>query len=209
MYAVQAEAMGMAPAPKAELGFSLIELLAATAISLMVLAAVTSVFISGFNRSSQRALQLMLAQDTNDALRMIKGDILRAGFVSGSSSTFIISGASKTVYLDTPVAGVSTCMAYGYNDGSDEHYRSYYLKDNRLNVFMTKSSVIGTSKACKNGHSVLDYTQMKVTKFLITEKLIASGTASSQLLTIQLDVSTLEDEFSVSKIAKVKTRNWY
>ncbi|MGF1738101.1 prepilin-type N-terminal cleavage/methylation domain-containing protein [Photobacterium satsumensis] len=190
-------------------GFSLVELLVATAISLLVLASVTSVFISGFNSASQRSLQLMLAQDTNDALRMIKDDILRAGFASGASSTFVISGATKTVYLDSPVAGKSSCIGYGYNDGSEKHYRSYYLKDKKLNVFMTKSSVIDISGTCKNGHSILDYTQLKVTKFEIAEKILNAGTATSQLLTIQLDVSTLDDEFSLSKNVKVKTRNWY
>ena len=209
MYAAKVEAMGMVPARKVNFGFSLVELLVATTISLMVLAAVTSVFISGFSSSSQRSLQLMLAQDTNDALRMIKDDILRAGFASGASSTFVLSGATKTVYLDAPISGSSTCIAYGYNDGSKKHYRSYYLKDNRLNVFMTKSSVISTSEACNNGHSVLDYNQMKVTKFEVSEKLLNAGSASSQFLTIQLDVSTLGDEYSVSKNIKVKTRNWY
>ena len=209
MCVAKVEAMDMAPAPKADLGFSLIELLVATTISLMVLAAVTSVFISGFNSSSKRSLQLMLAQDTNDALRLIKDDILRAGFASGSSSTLILSGATKTVYLDDPNGGKSTCIGYGYNDRINKHFRSYYLNGDRLSVFMTKSSEIDTSGACKNGHSVLDYGQLKVTKFEVQEKSLDAGTASSQLLTIQLDASTRNDEFSVSKIIKVKTRNWY
>ncbi|AJR09763.1 pilus assembly protein PilW [Photobacterium gaetbulicola] len=198
----------MVSAHKISRGYSLIELVVATAMSLLVLAAVTSIFMSGFSSASQRSLQLMLAQDTNDALRMIKDDILRAGFASGASSTFLISGATNTVYLDAPMAGKSHCIGYGYSDGSNEYYRSYYLEDEKLNIYMTESSVMTAADACKKGHSALDYQRLKVTKFEVEEKLLGSGGATSQLLTISLDVSTLDNTVIASKNVIVKTRNW-
>ncbi|MCW8331977.1 prepilin-type N-terminal cleavage/methylation domain-containing protein [Photobacterium sp. SDRW27] len=189
-------------------GFSLIELLIASAIGLLALAVVGSVFINGYSFASQRSLQLMLAQDTNDVLRMIKEDILRAGFASGASSSFIISGATKTIYLNSPSAGNPTCIAYGYDDGTNQHYRSYYRDNQTLRLRSTKSSVLTTAGACMGGQSTLNENQIKVTKFEVLESVLSSAKATSQYLTINLEVATLDDSVSSAKSVQVKTRNW-
>ncbi|MGF1761083.1 prepilin-type N-terminal cleavage/methylation domain-containing protein [Photobacterium sagamiensis] len=189
-------------------GFSLIELLVASAIGLLSLAVVGSVFITGYSFAAQRSLQLMLAQDANDVLRMLKEDVLRAGYVSGASSTFVLSGATKTIYLNSPSAGNPTCIAYGYDDGTDQHYRSYYLDGQTLRVWSTKSSVLTTTGACAGGQSTLNEKQIKVTKFEVLESVLSSAAASSQYLTINLEVATLDDAISSAKSVQVKTRNW-
>jgi len=190
-------------------GFSLIELLVASTIGLLSLAVVGSVFINGYSFASQRSLQLMLAQDTNDVLRMMKEDIQRAGYdAAGASSTFVLSGATKTIYLKPVSSGNPTCIIYGYDDGTDQHFRTYYRDDNKLSVFSTKSSVLTTADACAYGQSTLNEKQIKVTKFEVIESVLSSATATSQYLTINLEVATLDDSISSAKSVQVKTRNW-
>lgn len=190
------------------MGFSLIELLVASAIGLTLLMTVSSVFITGYTFVAQRSLQLMLAQDANDVLRMMKEDVHRAGYVSGASSSFVLSGTMKTIYLNSPSAGKPTCIAYGYDDGENEHYRSYYLDNQTLRVFSTKSSVLTAAGACKGGQSALNEKQIKVTKFEVDEKVLSSTAVTSQYLTINLGVSTLDDSISAAKSVQVKIRNW-
>jgi len=189
-------------------GFSLIELLVASTIGLISLAVVGSVFITGYSFAATRSLQLMLAQDVNDALKMMKEDIQRAGYVSGGTSSFIISGATKTIYLKPVSGGASTCIMYGYDDGVDKHFRTYFSENNRLNIYSTKSSVLNTSNACKKGQSILNEKQIKVTKFEVLESVLSSTAASSQYLTINLEVATLDNAISSAKSVQVKTRNW-
>ncbi|WP_036799346.1 PilW family protein [Photobacterium marinum] len=200
--------MTIANAHRYSYGFSIIELLVASFISLMVLAVVTGVFISGFNSFSQRSLQLMVAQDANDALKILKEDILRAGYNSSTNSSFVISGAASTVYIKPSSSGNSNCIAYGYNDGKKEYFRSYYLKDNKLNFYATKDEVITTSTACEGGKSVLDNKQLKVTKFELTEKKLTVGSVNSKYITINLEIATRDDAISAAKTITVKTRNW-
>lgn len=190
-------------------GFSLIELLVASALGLTLLTVVGSVFINGYTFASTRSLQLMLAQDVNDALKMMKEDIQRAGFVSGGTSSFVVNGAIKTVYLKPVSAGSPTaCIMYGYSDGSDTHFKTYYSEGNRLNVYSTTASILTTADACKAGQSLLNQNQMKITKFEVIEKLLSSASTTSQYLTINLGVSTLDNKISAAKSVQVKVRNW-
>ncbi|MGF1889874.1 prepilin-type N-terminal cleavage/methylation domain-containing protein [Photobacterium profundum] len=190
-------------------GFSLIELLVASAIGLLSLTVIGSVFMNGYSFASQRTLQLMLAQDTNDVLRMMKEDIQRAGYKAGASSTFVLSGATKTIYLKSTSLGNPTCIIYGYDDGTDQHFRTYYRDDNKLRAFSTKSSVLTAADACAYGQSTLNEKQIKVTKFEVLESVLSSATTTSQYLTINLEVATLDDSISSAKSVQVKTRNWY
>ncbi|WP_299022125.1 PilW family protein [uncultured Photobacterium sp.] len=191
---------------KYKYGFSLIELLVASSISLIALAVVSSVFISGLNSTSKRSLQLMLAQDTNDALKMMKEDILRAGFNSNANSSFIISGAVSTVYINPASSGKSTCIAYGYNDGSNKHYRFYHFENSKLKF--SSPSDLSTSNACIGGKSALHDEQLKVTRFEVIEKKLTHGSINSQYITINLEVATRDDVISSAKTVTVKTRNW-
>ncbi|MGF1699594.1 prepilin-type N-terminal cleavage/methylation domain-containing protein [Photobacterium makurazakiensis] len=193
---------------KSQNGFSLVEVAVASTIGLIALAVVGSVFIKGQQFASARSKQLMLVQDMNDVLRMLKHDIQRAGYQAGSGSSLVISGATKTIHLSQPSGGVATCLSYGFDDGTDQHYRSYYLSDEMLNVFSTKSSVIDTSQVCMNGHAAIDNRQLKVSDFSITETELIGSSAVSQYLLINLQVETLDGALSAAKSTQVKIRNW-
>ncbi|MGF1681023.1 PilW family protein [Photobacterium minamisatsumaniensis] len=189
-------------------GFSLVELAVASAIGLIALVVIGSVFIKGQQFASVRGQQLMLAQDMNDVLRMLKRDIQRAGFKEGGGASFVISGATNTIHL-SQISGVNaTCISYGYDDGSDKHFRTYYLSDDMLKVFSTKSSIMDTSHACTRGHASLDERQLKVTNFSVSEIELVGSSAVSQYLMINLQVETLDGALSAAKSTQVKIRNW-
>ncbi|MGR2768253.1 PilW family protein [Photobacterium ganghwense] len=187
-------------------GFSLVEVLLASSIGLIILASVTSAFLPGYKMATKRSLKLMLAQDVNDALKLMKEDILRAGYNEGLGGSFIIDGETTIVYLQP--SSPYTCLSYGYYDGSEYYYRSFYFKNKKLNVYTTTLSNKGTSSICKNGASIMDYEKIDVTKFEITENKISSGGVNSQFLTLTLEVSTKDGEVSVANSIRVLTRNW-
>ncbi|OZS42611.1 PilW family protein, partial [Photobacterium sanguinicancri] len=131
----------MAPAVSKNRGYSLIELMVASTISLIALGFVSSVFLSGYKLNSQRSLELMVAQDLNDTLKMMKEDIVRAGYNEGMRSSFVITGTdpSMVVHLSPPPPAIASCISYGYFDGVRKYYRSYYKSNNRLNVLTSET----------------------------------------------------------------------
>ncbi|OAN14243.1 hypothetical protein A3K86_11740 [Photobacterium jeanii] len=191
-------------------GFSLVELMVASSISLMALAVVSSVFLSGYRLNSQRSLQLMMAQDLNDALKMMKEDIVRAGYNEGKGSSFVISGAasSMVVHLEPPPPAVANCISYGYSDGTHSYYRSYYKSNNRLNVYTTQSANVSVSDLCKSGHSIFDYEKIDVDKFDVNTNVISKAGVTSNLITINIGISSKDNTFTDNKSINVQTRNW-
>ncbi|ELI6450139.1 prepilin-type N-terminal cleavage/methylation domain-containing protein [Photobacterium damselae] len=189
-------------------GFSLIELLIASSIGLIAIGVVGSVFLSGYKSASQRSLELLLQQDVNDALSLIKQDILRAGYQSGASSSYIVSGATGIITLSPSISN-ATCITYAYHDGVKQYYRSFYLnKVQVLKLYSTTSSGVNILNACDNGQSVLDQNQIEVKEFSIVEQSLSSASATSKLLTIKLAAKIKSSAVSTTKSIQIKTRNW-
>ncbi|HIF9539032.1 TPA: PilW family protein [Photobacterium damselae] len=197
-------------------GFSLIELLIASSIGLIAIGVVGSVFLSGYKSASQRSLELLLHQDVNDALSLIKQDILRSGYQSGASSSYIVSGATGIITLSPSISN-ATCITYAYHDGVKQYYRSFYLnqvdgsskgKVQVLKLYSTTSSGVNILNACDNGQSVLDQNQIEVKEFSIVEQSLSSASATSKLLTIKLAAKIKSSAVSTTKSIQIKTRNW-
>ena len=198
-------------------GFSLIELLIASSVGFIAIGVVGSVFLSGYKSANQRSLELLLQQDVNDALSLLKQDILRAGYQSGASSSYIISGATDIVTLSLLSSG-EQCISYAYHDGTVQHLRSFYSqfgKDSStasvktLNFYTTTSAGVNISGTCKNGQSALDQNQIEVKEFSIVERALSSASATSKLLTIKLAASLRTNpSISTAKSIQIKTRNW-
>lgn len=193
-------------------GFSLVELLIASSIGLIALSMVVSVFLQGNKFAAQRSLELMLSQDMSDALRMMKEDILRAGFASGAASSFIISGADKVVYTKAKVGSALDCLTFAYDDGTQKNYRSYYFEGNKLKHYATTnpevSLELGVNRACSYGQSMLHDKQVRVVDFHIVESQLSSASATSQMLTLVLEAALSGSSTSVTQSVTVKTRNW-
>ena len=197
-------------------GFSLIELLIASSVGLIAIGVVSSVFLSGYKSANQRSLELLLQQDVNDALSLLKQDILRAGYQSGASSSYIVSGATDIVTL-SGLGSDEQCISYAYHDGTVQHLRSFYSKDGtdsssvpvkNLKFYSTTVAGRNISDVCKNGQSVLDQNQIEVKEFSIVEQSLSSASATSKLLTIKLAAKIKSSAVSTTKSIQIKTRNW-
>ncbi|WP_305373446.1 PilW family protein [Photobacterium leiognathi] len=188
-------------------GFSLLELLISMSIGLIAIGIVGSLFLHGNKLAAERSKQLMLAQDMNDALRMLKEDVLRAGYNEGKGSSFIVSGASNIVTL-SPSSGVATCLMYGFNDGYKDYFRSYYIEDNKLKIYSTSVSSATLVNGCSGGSSMLDENLLIVDYFNVYETQLSGVQSSTQLIKVDLKVSLFDGSSSVEKSFDVKIRNW-
>ena len=126
-------------------GFSLIELLIASSVGLIAIGVVGSVFLSGYQAANKWSLELLLQQDVNDAFRLIKEDVLRAGYVSSGVSSLIISGASNVVYVNPD----NNCLSYAYDAPDGRRYNEvmYNKKDKKL-VYRSSDKVKTVLNAC-------------------------------------------------------------
>ncbi|HIF9219395.1 TPA: PilW family protein [Photobacterium damselae] len=197
-------------------GFSLIELLIASSIGLIAIGVVGSVFLYGYKSASQRSLELLLQQDVNDALSLLKEDILRAGYNKDKNTSYIVSGATEIVTIDTSKP-TKHCISYAYHDGTVQHLRSFYTKmdedseDNDVRVlrlYSTTNPDRDSDDFCNGGESILDKNVIEVKEFSIVEQSLSSASATSKLLTIKLAAKIKSSAVSTTKSIQIKTRNW-
>ena len=194
------------------LGFTLVELIIAMSIGMIVIGAVTSIFLKGNAMASARSLELLLQQDTNDALQIMKQEILRAGYngQSNATSSLKLSGASSVVHFDLS----QNCIAFVYDADGKHHYRSFYEKHNELRVYTNKSDAITSplrsisAAACSGGQRFFNPNIIS-SSISIIETPISSAAASSQMITIKLRTHLVRDNrYSSAKSIAIKTRNW-
>lgn len=189
-------------------GFSLIELLIASSVGLIAIGVVGSVFLSGYQAANKRSLELLLQQDVNDAFRLIKEDVLRAGYVSGGSSSLKISGASNLVYVNE----ANNCLAYVYDTPEGRKYNEVIYNSNKEKlVYRSSNDEKTVATACNptNAYSLLYEKQITVNSFDIENKPISSASATSQLIKITLAAHLKNDvAVSTAKSIQIKTRNW-
>lgn len=191
-------------------GSSLIELLVAASVGLLVILAVTSLFLKAYNSTAQRSLELMLHQDVNDALRMIKEDILRAGYQSGASGTLKLSGAIESIAVNND----KNCIAIAYINPEDKAtYRSFrFAKAERKIKVYQSDNVFTLSDICKESgaYSLLYDKQINATRFTIENIPIGlSSGVRSQIIKIGLSAELKNDSsYKVEKEVTIKVRNW-
>ncbi|PTB34470.1 PilW family protein [Photobacterium phosphoreum] len=189
-------------------GFSLIELLIASSVGLIAIGVVGSVFLSGYQAANKRSLELLLQQDVNDAFRLIKEDVLRAGYVSSGTSSLKLSGASNVVYVNTD----NNCLAYAYDAPDGRRYNEVmYNEKNKKLVYRSIDDVKTITTACNptDAYSLIYEKQITVNQFKIENTPISSASATSQLIKITLAANLKHDDsVSIVKSIQIKTRNW-
>ncbi|HIF9530590.1 TPA: PilW family protein [Photobacterium damselae] len=194
---------------KSAKGFSLIELLIASSVGLIAIGIVGSVFLSGYQAANKRSLELLLQQDVNDAFRLIKEDVLRAGYVSGGSSSLKLSGASNIVYVNHPY---NNCLAYVYHSADGLRYNEVMYNELDLKLVYRSSDeekTITTVCNLSNADSLIYEKQITVDQFDIENTPIGSASATSQLIKITLAAHIKNtDSISTAKSIQIKTRNW-
>ncbi|HIF9181938.1 TPA: PilW family protein [Photobacterium damselae] len=194
---------------KSAKGFSLIELLIASSVGLIAIGVVGSVFLSGYQAANKRSLELLLQQDVNDAFRLIKEDVLRAGYVSSGASSLKLSGASNVVYVNSD----NNCLAYAYHSSDGRRYNEVmYNEQERKLVYRSIDDEITALNACslsrERSYSLIYDKQITVNQFDIENTSISSASATSQLLTIKLAAKIKSSAVSTTKSIQIKTRNW-
>ncbi|TOH96246.1 PilW family protein, partial [Vibrio parahaemolyticus] len=96
-------------------GASLVEFMIASALGLISLATVGSIYVSGQRVIMERSKELMLLQNSESVVQMLKSDIQRAGFDGNDGHSIKISGSANTIYtLDDVDRGL---IAYAYYIG--------------------------------------------------------------------------------------------
>ncbi|UKA28686.1 PilW family protein [Photobacterium damselae] len=190
-------------------GFSLIELLIASSVGIIAIGVVGTVFLSGYQAANKRSLELLLQQDVNDAFRLIKEDVLRAGYVSSGASSLKLSGASNVVYVNSD----NNCLAYAYHSPDGRRYNEVmYNEQDRKLVYRSIDDEITALNACslsrERSYSLIYDKQITVNQFDIENTPISSASATSQLLTIKLAAKIKSSAVSTTKSIQIKTRNW-
>ncbi len=204
-------------------GVSLVELMVASAISILAIGSVGAVYISGHQAAYSRTQQLMLKQEVNDAVRIITEEMQRAGYSSREKS-IKLSGAMNVVgihsggeQLDFVYETSSTAWkTFGFVKKPANASHDYdWLKICVKNETPTSSAVTtDTAEAfCYSqsggAGSLLNSNMIEVTAFDVTEEIISSASSTSQRLTVVLAASM--PSVSGATYTKEKTivlRNW-
>ncbi|EGR0801920.1 MULTISPECIES: PilW family protein [Vibrio] len=202
-------------------GASLIEFMIASVLGLISLATVGSIYVSGQRVIMERSKELMLLQNSESVVQMLKSDIQRAGFDGNNGHSIKISGSANTIYtLDDVDRGLIAYAYYIGVSGSAPLYKNvaYEQRVNTLeSLFVCEKKQItiwdvndvvnlaGTGSC----NTLFDKKVIHVNRFDLTSDLLESTDAKSALVTITLgtelkDVTDIRTQQSFTAMQ----RNW-
>ncbi len=186
-------------------GISLIELMLAMSLNLLILASVGSVFISGQKLITDKGKQLLLMQELSGALRYIKDDIRRAGYIPDQDRSLMQKGTHHVVQTGTQM------LSYVYHN-ADGQYEQVSVKENInsnrqkvLGLCINTQSSLPHISDCSRYFSLLDQSRVRLTDLQIES--VASVTAQP-LIRIRLSAE-LSEEHRVQRtlLVSVQPRN--
>jgi prepilin peptidase dependent protein B len=154
---------------KEQKGYTLIELMIATAIGLIVVGATISIYITAVGSSSNTIKSARLNHDLEAAMALMINDIKRAGYWNGAVVGVDSRNNPFTAAATNINIPISTCILYSYDADDDgivdanEHY-GFKLTNNTLNMRGTGTTT--NSADCSNGtwESFIDNTQLTITE---------------------------------------------
>lgn len=184
-------------------GFSLTELTVATGLSLMVLSLLVHLLMAGKQAALSRSLHLMLAQDVQDAWRMLLGDLRRAGFQTTEPGTpLLLPGATHTVQV---TAG--ECLVLSYELAGRAVVKAYYPQDGELRVRSSHDSFPVPAQACQGGQALLDSRWMTVTGWQVRSDSYLTDGVPGQRLSVRLSVSSSDGSAQLDETMVLTVRN--
>ncbi len=217
-------------------GFTLIEMMVSSAVGILVLMTVSTVYLKGQDLAFGRAHQLAITQDAFDALRMIKEEIQRAGYSPDSRGLPVgesvfppdasgISYEGVVRVVSQPVGTMCVAMVYRALGNRQYQNSAFFWKksEGKLVYRSIKGRVTEDVSYLCNGkyaEQLLDENLYKVTEFNVRpEKLtVVSGSSSTMSgfynidLEIEPKVGSDICKYGKSNICKyslsVKPRNW-
>ncbi|APC86478.1 PilW family protein [Vibrio parahaemolyticus] len=202
-------------------GASLVEFMIASALGLISLATVGSIYVSGQRVIMERSKELMLLQNSESVVQMLKSDIQRAGFDGNDGHSIKISGSANTIYtLDDVDRGLIAYAYYIGVSGSAPLYKNvaYEQRDNMPeSLFVCEKKQItiwdvndvvnlaGTGSC----NTLFDKKVIHVNRFDLASELLESTDAKSALVTITLGTE-LKDATDIRTQQSFTTmqRNW-
>ncbi len=183
-------------------GTSLIELMLAMSLNLLILASVGSVFISGQKLITDKGKQLLLMQELSGALRYIKDDIRRAGYIPDQDRSLVQKGTHHIVQTGTQM------LSYVYHN-ADGQYEQVAVKENInsnrqkvLGLCINTQSSLPHISDCSRYFSLLDQSRVRLTELQIES--VASVTAQP-LIRIRLSAE-LSEEHGVRRTLSVSVQ---
>ncbi|EPM7909219.1 PilW family protein [Vibrio alginolyticus] len=202
-------------------GASLIEFMIASVLGLISLATVGSIYVSGQRVIMERSKELMLLQNSESVVQMLKSDIQRAGFDGNNGHSIKISGSANTIYtLDDVDRGLIAYAYYIGVSGSAPLYKNvayeqrvntpeslFVCKKKQITIWDVNDVVnLAGTGSC---NTLFDKKVIHVNRFDLTSDLLESTDAKSALVIITLgtelkDVTDIRTQQSFTAMQ----RNW-
>lgn len=200
-------------------GLSLIELLVASSISLIAIATVGSIYITGNKIAMARTSQLLIKQDVNDTLKHITDEMRRAGYTSVLDEPVTLSGAASIVETS------SNKIGFVYEDDNGKWRGIKFQKKTssttpsvqviQMCQKISASSALSTitdftfGNLCSSAEiaSMMDYKNINVNDFSVTTSFISSAQSTAMKVDILLDATLIGTSYTHTGKASVLLRN--
>ncbi|EGQ7919412.1 TPA: pilus assembly protein PilW [Vibrio parahaemolyticus] len=202
-------------------GASLVEFMIASALGLISLATVGSIYVSGQRVIMERSKELMLLQNSESVVQMLKSDIQRAGFDGNDGHSIKISGSANTIYtLDDVDRGLIAYAYYIGVSGSAPLYKNvayeqrvntpdslFVCEKKQITIWDVNDVVnLAGTGSC---NTLFDKKVIHVNRFDLASELLESTDAKSALVTITLGTE-LKDatDIRTQQSFTAMQRNW-
>ncbi|EGQ8806454.1 PilW family protein [Vibrio parahaemolyticus] len=202
-------------------GASLVEFMIASALGFISLATVGSIYVSGQRVIMERSKELMLLQNSESVVQMLKSDIQRAGFDGNDGHSIKISGSANTIYtLDDVDRGLIAYAYYIGVSGSAPLYKNvayeqrvntpeslFVCEKKQITIWDVNDVVnLAGTGSC---NTLFDKKVIHVNRFDLASELLESTDAKSALVTITLGTE-LKDatDIRTQQSFTAMQRNW-
>ncbi|ENJ2788083.1 pilus assembly protein PilW [Vibrio parahaemolyticus] len=202
-------------------GAGLVEFMIASALGLISLATVGSIYVSGQRVIMERSKELMLLQNSESVVQMLKSDIQRAGFDGNDGHSIKISGSANTIYtLDDVDRGLIAYAYYIGVSGSAPLYKNvayeqrvntpeslFVCEKKQITIWDVNDVVnLAGTGSC---NTLFDKKVIHVNRFDLASELLESTDAKSALVTITLGTE-LKDatDIRTQQSFTAMQRNW-
>ncbi|EIO4080773.1 TPA: PilW family protein [Vibrio parahaemolyticus] len=202
-------------------GASLVEFMIASALGFISLATVGSIYVSGQRVIMERSKELMLLQNSESVVQMLKSDIQRAGFDGNDGHSIKISGSANTIYtLDDVDRGLIAYAYYIGVSGSAPLYKnvayeqrvntpeSLFVCEKKQMTIWDVNDVVNLA-GTGSCNTLFDKKVIHVNRFDLASELLESTDAKSALVTITLGTE-LKDatDIRTQQSFTAMQRNW-
>ena len=157
--------------PKAQGGFSLVEMMVALVLGLVVVAAVIALIVAIMKSNNQNIQSTRLMQELRSTAAVIGADVRRSRSVLDPLVTATATAGNPYKNVDTNTAG---CIRYGYDGGASGPYRVIY-RDTANNKVMTAGGATPADAACTSTGIPLTSNQVQITALTFTRLPLDAG----------------------------------